>query len=383
MLSTLKALINNYNQKTYLKNRNNINLERIDKDRESCNNIVNTEGSLVGIDKLEKDARIHNLDVFTSNYGSIRKYRFRYVSLPAILVSALLYAFTLPSKVEYEGSATKYNKETTVYSLSDGVYEYNEDVCTLGELADFFNCSLVSPEGITVDEAISDPQNKIRLKMHDYERAINASINWKSDGDLEYSSFSSVLDYLDTKEFEDINFGSLDDESEFLKLFDRIVNTLKNSGYINSKGKELIDSLSESEIKEIFITITKYENPEEISVILSRSVLPDKICFALVVLLYCVYVIYIYYSKKKHYSVYDYNVKDGYLYQENNKRVPGNLFYEALKVKEAFKTAERERILFLWEEIKNNVAVVDRGKMLTNYEKKLIKKETGEYVPKK
>lgn len=383
MLSTLKALINNYNQKTYLKNRNNINLERIDKDRESCNNIVNTEGSLVGIDKLEKDARIHNLDVFTSNYGSIRKYRFRHVSLPAILVSALLYAFTLPSKVEYEGSATKYNKETTVYSLSDGVYEYNEDVCTLGELADFFNCSLVSPEGITVDEAISDPQNKIRLKMHDYERAINASINWKSDGDLEYSSFSSVLDYLDTKEFEDINFGSLDDESEFLKLFDRIVNTLKNSGYINSKGKELIDSLSESEIKEIFITITKYENPEEISVILSRSVLPDKICFALVVLLYCVYVIYIYYSKKKHYSVYDYNVKDGYLYQENNKRVPGNLFYEALKVKEAFKTAERERILFLWEEIKNNVAVVDRGKMLTNYEKKLIKKETGEYVPKK
>lgn len=383
MLSTLKALINNYNQKTYLKNRNNINLERIDKDRESCNNIVNTEGSLEGIDKLEKDARIHNLNVFTSNYGSIRKYRFRYVSLPAILVSALLYAFTLPSKVEYEGSATKYNKETTVYSLSDGVYEYNEDVCTLGELADFFNCSLVSPEGITVDEAISDPQNKIRLKMHDYERAINASINWKSDGDLEYSSFSSVLDYLDTEEFEDINFESLDDESEFLKLFDRIVNTLKNSGYVNSKGKELIDSLSESEIKEIFITITKYENPEEISVILSRSVLPDKICFALVVLLYCVYVIYIYYSKKKHYSVYDYNVKDGYLYQENNKRVPGNLFYEALKVKEAFKTAERERILFLWEEIKNNVAVVDRGKMLTNYEKKLIKKETGEYVPKK
>lgn len=383
MLSTLKALINNYNQKTYLKNRNNINLERIDKDRESCNNIVNTEGSLEGIDKLEKDARIHNLNVFTSNYGSIRKYRFRYVSLPAILVSALLYAFTLPSKVEYEGSATKYNKETTVYSLSDGVYEYNEDVCTLGELADFFNCSLVSPEGITVDEAISDPQNKIRLKMHDYERAIDASINWKSDGNLEYSSFSSVLDYLDTEEFEDINFESLDDESEFLKLFDRIVNTLKNSGYVNSKGKELIDSLSESEIKEIFITITKYENPEEISVILSRSVLPDKICFALVVLLYCVYVIYIYYSKKKHYSVYDYNVKDGYLYQENNKRVPGNLFYEALKVKEAFKTAERERILFLWEEIKNNVAVVDRGKMLTNYEKKLIKKETGEYVPKK
>lgn len=383
MLSTLKALINNYNQKTYLKNRNNINLERIDKDRESCNNIVNTEGPLEGIDKLEKDARIHNLNVFTSNYGSIRKYRFRYVSLPAILVSALLYAFTLPSKVEYEGSATKYNKETTVYSLSDGVYEYNEDVCTLGELADFFNCSLVSPEGITVDEAISDPQNKIRLKMHDYERAIDASINWKSDGNLEYSSFSSVLDYLDTEEFEDINFESLDDESEFLKLFDRIVNTLKNSGYVNSKGKELIDSLSESEIKEIFITITKYENPEEISVILSRSVLPDKICFALVVLLYCVYVIYIYYSKKKHYSVYDYNVKDGYLYQENNKRVPGNLFYEALKVKEAFKTAERERILFLWEEIKNNVAVVDRGKMLTNYEKKLIKKETGEYVPKK
>lgn len=383
MLSTLKALINNYNQKTYLKNRNNINLERIDKDRESCNNIVNTEGSLEGIDKLEKDARIHNLNVFTSNYGSIRKYRFRYVSLPAILVSALLYAFTLPSKVEYEGSATKYNKETTVYSLSDGVYEYNEDVCTLGELADFFNCSLVSPEVITVDEAISDPQNKIRLKMHDYERAIDASINWKSDGNLEYSSFSSVLDYLDTEEFEDINFESLDDENEFLKLFDRIVNTLKNSGYVNSKGKELIDSLSESEIKEIFITITKYENPEEISVILSRSVLPDKICFALVVLLYCVYVIYIYYSKKKHYSVYDYNVKDGYLYQENNKRVPGNLFYEALKVKEAFKMAERERILALWEEIKDNVAVVDRGKMLTNYEKKLIKKETGEYVPKK
>lgn len=383
MLSTLKALINNYNQKTYLKNRNSINLERIDKDKELCNNIVNTEGSLEGIDKLEKDARIHNLNVFTSNYGSIRKYRFRYVSLPAILVSALLYAFTLPSKVEYEGSATKYNKETTVYSLSDGVYEYNEDVCTLGELADFFNCSLVSPEGITVDEAISDPQNKIRLKMHDYERAIDASINWKSDGDLEYSSFSSVLNYLDTEEFEDINFESLDDESEFLKLFDRIVNTLKNSGYVNSKGKELIDSLSESEIKEIFITITKYENPEEISVILSRSVLPDKICFALVVLLYCVYVIYIYYSKKKHYSVYDYNVKDGYLYQENNKRVPGNLFYEALKVKEAFKMAERERILALWEEIKDNVAVVDRGKMLTNYEKKLIKKETGEYVPKK
>lgn len=383
MLSTLKTLINSYNQKPYLKNRNGIKLEKLDTGKEDCKNIVHTKGSLEGIDKLEKNARIHNLNVFTSNYRSIRKYRFRYVSLPAILVSAVIYAFTLPSKVEFDGTVTKYDKETTVFSLSDGVYENNEETCTIGELADLFNCDVVSPAGLTIDGSTNDPQNKISLKMHDYERAINASINWKSDGNLEYSSFSSVLDYLDTGEFDDINFGSLDDESEFIKLFDRIVNTLKNSGYINSKGKDLIDSLSESEKKEIFITITKYENPEKINAVLSRSILPDKICFALVAALYCVYVIYVYYSKKKHYSVYDYNVKDGYLYQVNNKRVPANLFYEALKVKEAFKTAEKERILTLWDEIKNNVAVVDRGKMLTNYEKKLIKKEIGEYVPKK
>lgn len=382
MLSTLKTLINSYNQKTYLKNRNGIKLEKLDTGKEDCKNIVHTKGSLEEIDKLEKDARIHNLNVFISNYFSIRKYRFRYVSLPAVLVSAAIYAFTLPSKIELDGSVTKYNKETTIYSLSDGVYECSEQTCALGEIADFFNCAVVSPEGINVED-VTDPQNKITLKMHDYERAINASINWKSDGNLEYSSFSSVLDYLDTEEFEDINFGSLDDESEFLKLFDRIVNTLKNSGYINSKSKDLIDSLSESEKKEIFITITKYDNPEEVNARLSRSILPDKICFAMIVLLYCVYVFYFYYSKKKHYSVYDYNVNEGYLYQKNNRRVPENLFYEAIKVKEAFKMAEKERILLLWEEIKNNVANEDRGKILTKYEKKLIKKETGEYVPKK
>ena len=52
-----------------------------------------------------------------------------------------------------------------------------------------------------------------------------------------------------------------------------------------------------------------------------------------------------------------------------------NMIFQTIRYKEEFLAAERERILLLWDEICENIAEKDREKLLTNYEKKLIKKE--------
>lgn len=381
MLATLKAVLNNCNQINYIKNINDIKLEKVSETKENSNNIVYEEGSKELIEKISKNNRTHNLNVFLSNYLSIRKYRFLYVSLPALLTAASALTFTLPSSVKINSEATKYTKESTIYSPDKGVFKTSEDAYDLNDLADLLNCQIVDNEDAEI--ITNGVDGEINLKMHNYEQAINASVDWKSDGNLEFSSFSSVTNYLDTNEFNDVDFEILEDDEYYVTLFDRVINIIKDAGITGKKDDALIDSLNDSEKREVVLSIISYNDPENVSVVLERTMWPEKLLSLSIAVIYCLYTIIIYYARKSRYSVYDYEIKNGYLYQKDFKRIPGNLFYETMKVKEAFQASERERILHLWDEIKKNVALSDQGKILTNYEKKLIKKYTNDNVPKK
>lgn len=383
MLATFKAVLNSLNRRPYIKNINDIKLERIDDGNSNSNNIVNKEGSREEMDKLEGKVRIHNLEVFNSNYWSIRKYRFIYGALPLILTVASAVSFKLPSSFEKSGEAVKYTKEIDTYSSSRGIASDSITAYDLNGFLEFLGFKIVSDEEF---EMRSSSNNKVELKVHDYEKAFDSSFVWKQNGNLSYSSFSSILEYLDTDDLRNINFDSLETDEDYLTLFDRLIVILKESGYLNKAGKELVDSLNESEKREIILTTIKYVDECDVDVTLSKSLHVEKNIFLGFVILYWLFAILMYYARKRSYSVYDYKIENGYLYQKSgkeNRRSPGSLFDESLKVKEAYLAAERERILLLWDEIKKNVAPNDRGKVLTNYERKLIIKHTGDNVPKK
>lgn len=382
MLSTLKAVLNNCNQRTFIKNINRVKLEKPNSGKDT-NNITHIEGSKEGINNLSRDARVHNLKLFMNHYLSIRFYRFFYVSLPAVLTAAYLYPLTYPLRVEGEGDVNKYTKETTIYNFNEGEATTCEDVYDLSDREDFFKYKIMSPEGVSVLGVDDNVDNQIDIKVHDYESAFTASISWGDDGKLQTESFSAVLDYLDTCEFSNVQFLECESDEEYEALFDRIIEILKESRYTDKDDEEFIDTLNSSDKKEIIMTITKYSEPEKSSVMLSKSEIPMKIFYLVMLGLVWLAVAVKYYARRSNYSVYDYRVNNGCFYETEYTRVPGNLFNEALNVKEAFLAGERDRIIKLWEEIKENVALEDQGKLLTKYEKKLIKKETNEIVPKK
>lgn len=382
MLSTLKAVINNKRKYNYLKNRDRVNLKRISDTKEDTNNVVYDKGSRIKIDQLEENVRTSNLSVFLPNYLSIRKYRFLFVSLPAILISSSLYSYTTLKDIKFDKKVPRYTKETTLYNPDNGECKTSDYVYVLNDLEDLLNCTVSEPDGLCAVSRV-DVNDTYEIKINTDDTYLEASLVRKEDGELQAKSFSSVSNYIpkdngDTEEFEEI-----DDNQEYVELYDRLIKTLNDSRLLTKNDRDILSSLDASQKKEVLITIIKYENPEDIDVVLSKKLFNAKIIYSVLVLAYCIYVAFGYYSRKSAYSVYNYKITNGRLIEENERRAPGNLFYESLILKEAFLAAERERILLLWDEIKKNVDLKDQGKMLTKYEKKLIKKEALEKVPNK
>lgn len=381
MLSTLKAVINNYRQGPYIKNINNVNLKKLSDDNNTMY-FSHEEGSRVELDRLENEVRVSNLNVFLENYLSLRKYRFLYVTLPALLTAASALSFKLPSKVEFNAQALKYTANKVVYSSSRGDDEETETVYRISEFLKLLKCEIVSDDEYSLIDR--EPINEIQLKVHDYKSAVNGSVTWGKDGKLSAKSFSKILEYLDLDEYKDVDFKAVEDEAFYVDLYNRIVNILEQSNLLKKDDKELFEYLNNSEKKEVILNIIEYTEQSEEDILLSCPLIKPKLFFVIFTLLYYLYTIFFYYLRKEHFFVSVLETENGSLKEKDQEtKTPGNLFYEAIVIKQAYLKAERQRILSMWEEAKDNIAPDDRGKIFSKYEKKLIKKYTGEETSKK
>lgn len=187
------------------------------------------------------------------------------------------------------------------------------------------------------------------------------------------TSAGIVNNYYDVDEYKDVLFQETEDDDKYALLFDRAVAIVRDSGYLSGKNKEILDALTASDKKEIIISVASYENHGKAEVILSKTRMPRKVILVIIAIIYDLILIFSYSYRKDEVGVDILTHENGKLIDENTEYT-GSLWYSALKIKEAFLAAEKERILMLSSEIDKNVAPEDRNRLLTGYEKRLIKK---------
>lgn len=378
MLDFTRAVINNINQIKYLKNIDRISLEKeLDRD---TNVPVKNEGSSKIIKYLEEEVRVNNLKVCFKNYFFVRRTRFVMISLPAFLTALAISTFFTPKRVEEEGKVTECIMEETIYSSKDGLCEKEPmKLYRLGDIATMCSHVIVDSDADEVLDSNATLDNSIDAKIHNGEECVDIQVSLAENGAMSISSANVVSDYFDLNENENLDFHEYE-EKEYDNLFDRIVEMLKNSRYLESDDKSILDNLTRDEKREIIIRIVRYNDIKSAKVIFSKTRLPRRVILTLISIIYWVLVGCFYFSYNL--EINDLDNNDGTLSLNPRKRDVENLFYESIKIKEAFMAAEKMRINNLKDAIDSNVAEADREKILTGYEKKLLKKDKSKKVVK-
>lgn len=367
MLDTTKTIINNLNQFKFLKNIDRVTFEK--EMSTETNNVVNESGSKDKIMKLQGDMRVSNLKTFASNYFTLRAYRFVVVSLPALLSAAAIWLIQTPSRVDKNDTAHYYVRNETIYDSDAGVSTTVKDTYDLGDSGEIFSHQLVQPEN---GEVITYATNKLLIEYHNGEACLTADLKIEGNGKMTVSSADVVNNYIDINNNDGLSFQDGNDD-EYVALFDRALAIIEESSSLSKDEKDLLDSITNSEKKSIILNIIIYQDKGNVEVILSKTRIPRKVVLGLIAFIYDVLLIASYNYRKDEFGTTCLDHKNGNLVTEGDV-YDGSVWFSALKMKEAFLAAEKERILLLNKEIVENVRESDRNKLLTSYEKKLIKK---------
>lgn len=365
MLDTTKCVINNLNQFKYLKNRDRVHLKKIEVGNGESNNIRTTDGTLNRINYLETDNRVSNLHVFIKNYAKLRWRRFWFISLPAMLSVLSIASFFPPKRIPTTKELPAYEKVYTIYNSNYGEAEER-------------NTGYVIDKGIRTYVLKDDNQalkndsinDTIRLQIYNEDDYINALIDINSKDLLSVNEIYTG-DHYDFTDYDEVNFT--DDGNNYDALYDKLVKIVKDQSLLSEEGLEILENLNEDDKKTVIIEIEKYIDLGDVKVGVTKSKTLFKVIVIFMLVISGLVDAFYYDSNKK--KVFEFVTllhENGRLYEEYNRTV--NLFFQAVKYKEAFLAAERERILLLNKEINENVASNESSKLLTGYEKKLIKR---------
>lgn len=366
MLSTTKAILNACNKYKFLKNINRVKLQKEDLSNEDSNAVTYVKGSSAKMRKYKEQDNISNLNVFFSDYWSLRAYRFAFVTFPAFLIIGTGLSWLSPPKTEEKEVVPKYTCEKTVYDSEKGVNISNLEFYDF-ELLD--GDEIISPENITIASSMCD---KIEVKLYDDDTCIDMDVSITEQNSFLFNACSVINNYFEIAT-EDLVYSENFDEEYFTKIFDKVVDYVGEVNDNETIDKETLKSVLASEKKNIIMSIYRFDDPTDAEIVVSKELMTRRVLFSLFTCLYLVLVIVWYYLRKDKFSVNEYKVKDGELIFDYG-RVPENLFYEAIRLKSIYQRAEIERILHFMNEIEENVAPDDRSLLLNNYEKKLIKK---------
>ena len=145
-----------------------------------------------------------------------------------------------------------------------------------------------------------------------------------------------------------------------------------DSGYISNGGKEQLQSIRESDKKQIVASIISYENLGYTDVEVYKSNWFWRIALSVITGIYLWALIYVLKEEglPDFYPIYN---KNGELIEAEDPEQMG-LFYLGTKYKEAFIAAEKDRIRRIYEICDKNFTDETKDIILTSYEKKLIYK---------
>ena len=309
-----------------------------------------------------------------------------------------------------------YSVESTIYNSNFGESKKQEEVIHT-------NGYNIVDEGINGDE--SSLSDEVVLKVYDDYNYFTADFYLGEEGKLTFKSGDTSMHH-DFTDYESMPFTDCDDK--YVSLFDKLVALIQESDSLPAEKIDVLTKLTEEEKKTIIIDVVRYVYLGDTEVLVEKSKFgPSIVLFVLLCVSILVDVLYIVSNfgdcpqvfsrdelednpkdipqtskdntedelddevkedtqnskedteENSANPVGKYNVfpilsyKDGALNIDALAEV--NMIFQTIRYKEEFLAAERERILLLWDEICENIAEQDREKLLTKYEKKLIKEK--------
>ncbi|MCI8794080.1 MAG: hypothetical protein HFI73_01755 [Bacilli bacterium] len=417
MFSAAKGFLNNLNQIKYIKNIDRVEMAKIPNpdDNLECNSEPFKDGSKEKIEYLQNDLRIDNLQIFSYSYFRLLWRRTWLFATPAVLASLLLGTAVSPQLSKKKDLPT-YSVESTIYNSNFGESKKQEEVIHT-------NGYNIVDEGINGDE--SSLSDEVVLKVYDDYNYFTADFYLGEEGKLTFKSGDTSMHH-DFTDYESMPFTDCDDK--YVSLFDKLVALIQESDSLPAEKIDVLTKLTEEEKKTIIIDVVRYVYLGDTEVLVEKSKFgPSIVLFVLLCVSILVDVLYIVSNfgdcpqvfsrdelednpkdipqtskdntedelddevkedtqnskedteENSANPVGKYNVfpilsyKDGALNIDALAEV--NMIFQTIRYKEEFLAAERERILLLWDEICENIAEQDREKLLTKYEKKLIKEK--------
>ena len=410
MFSAAKGFLNNLNQIKYIKNIDRVEMAKIPNpdDNLECNSEPFKDGSKEKIEYLQNDLRIDNLQIFSYSYFRLLWRRTWLFATPAVLASLLLGTVVSPQLSK--------KKDLPTYNSNFGESKKQEEVIHT-------NGYNIVDEGINGDE--SSLSDEVVLKVYDDYNYFTADFYLGEEGKLTFKSGDTSMHH-DFTDYESMPFTDCDDK--YVSLFDKLVALIQESDSLPAEKIDVLTKLTEEEKKTIIIDVVRYVYLGDTEVLVEKSKFgPSIVLFVLLCVSILVDVLYIVSNfgdcpqvfsrdelednpkdipqtskdntedelddevkedtqnskedteENSANPVGKYNVfpilsyKDGALNIDALAEV--NMIFQTIRYKEEFLAAERERILLLWDEICENIAEQDREKLLTKYEKKLIKEK--------
>ena len=378
MFRLSKAILNNLNQMKFLKNINNLELKSSSTDSTETKDMINKEEySLSNIISLETTNREANLRIFAKYYSRIRLQRFVLVSLPAILGAATMAVSFLPNRYDDKGTGKVFDGNHKLYHSELGKTEYTEGYYLRGDIDTFTARHVAQSENR--EETRVYRSDKLYFKMYDNENAISVDFNMADNGEL-YLKKVLTKDFIDTTDYKQYDFSNMD--SEYDSLVNRILEILRASDDLSEEEKNILNTLSEQEVKVIVTEVIKYTDLEEVDLMKSKTRKPFKVFLFIDLFVYILIEICLLRSRGTG-SFYELHNDNGTL-KTSLYRKDINVIYGPLKFKEEFLAAERDRINRIKEEIEKNVNIFDVNAtpILTRYEKKLKPKNYNKSMKK-
>ena len=370
MFRLTKALINNVNQTTYLKNISKLKPKTIDTDTKDLVNDAKHD-SLDEINRLETEVRAQNLKLFLNNYLGLRTYRFLTISLPAILTAGTIALFATPNRHDAMTNFTLTHGQQKIYSSEYGKTEIEKDyyVTTVGD--DLLSRSVSANNEREIIESKSYLHDSLSFRIYDDVNSILAKFDIDSDGELTISHIK-IGDYLDLNDYKDYNFENLD--QDYYDLINRIINALNATNTLTDEQKTLLNNLNESDKKVIVAELIKYTELPDQDILISKPNTLWRIIFAIVTGLYLlIESMLIKEYKSEFFYIESEEIKNCNGELKKGEQFDYRLWFGPLRLKEEFIAAERDRIMRIKEEIDKNATstVKNPAPILSRYERKM------------
>lgn len=360
-----KYLLNNLKEATYLRNIDRVEFDSTKTDSNDMLNERDLKRRRDKLDEVQIFMRHNNLHVYVKNMLKFRVNQVLTLAVPIALAAGTVASFVSPYKrVVSKNFTDVYVKESTVLSNTEG------QITDIGGKY-YYDTSSLSDDYKYVNENDDDYNwnacmDNLTYQISDGVNSALAQFSYSSEGKLSFEGVD-IGNYIDVSEYDFSNATDVDEKYE--KLFDEVLNLIKEQGDLTDAQRQMLDDLAESPDKKTIINIIRYDNIGAGATDIYKTRFWQRFFLSIASFIYGLLLFAV--CKDGDVSKgTQLCAENGNLGTYDNRNI--GFWHVALKYKEAFIKAETERIKMANEMAEEYVRDDQVDSLFIEFEKKLL-----------